>query len=100
VRVARASLGRRWRVYRTTRTYRRWRESYVSVPDPVSVYRLALAAADEQAIVLAGRRVRDAFAEPDVDDRWAELREQSRWLEAVRTYESARMRAPTSTRVT
>ena len=28
LRVARASLGRRWRVHRTTRTYRRWRQSY------------------------------------------------------------------------
>jgi hypothetical protein len=94
VRVARASLGRRWRVHRTSRTYRRWRESYASVPDPVSVYRLALAAADEQAIVLSGRPALDAFAEPDADDFWAEVRADSRWREAVRTYESARMRAP------
>jgi hypothetical protein len=94
VRVARASLGRRWRVHRTTRTYRRWRESYAAVPDPVSVYRLALAAADEQAIVLAGRPARDALAEPDADDRWAAFRAKSHWREAVRTYESARIRAP------
>jgi hypothetical protein len=92
-RVARASLGRRWRVYRTTRTYRRWRESYSSVPDPVSVYRLALSAADEQAIVLAGWPDQERFAEPDADC-WGERRAESRWREAVRTYESARMRAP------
>jgi hypothetical protein len=96
VRVARASLGRRWRVHRTTRTHRRWRESYAAVPDPVSVYRLALAAADEQAIVLAGRPARDALAEPDADDRWAAFRAKSHWREAVRTYESARIRAPGS----
>ena len=65
VRVARASLGRRWRVYRTTRTYRRWRQSYASVPDPVSVYRLALAAADEQAIVRQGGRRGSSSPKPD-----------------------------------
>jgi len=96
VRVARASLGRRWRVHRTSRTYRRWRHSYGRVPDPVSVYRLALAAADEQAIVRAGRPTREHFPdEPGSgSEYWAKVRAESQWKQELRTYESARYRAP------
>jgi hypothetical protein len=96
VRVARASLGRRWRVHRTTRTYRRWRESYAAVPDPISVHRLALAAADEDTFVRAGHPEREQFVEPDDGrDSWGrDMREESRWKTAVRTYRSARYRLP------
>jgi hypothetical protein len=95
VRVARASLGRRWRVYRTSRVYRRWRQSYREVPDPVSVYRLALAAADEEAIVQAGRPSLDRFEKLEAGrDSWARVRAESRWREATRTFESARFRGP------
>jgi hypothetical protein len=55
LRAARGTLGRRWRIHRTSRTHRRWRHSYASIPDPVSVHRLAVNAADEDAIVRAGR---------------------------------------------
>jgi hypothetical protein len=96
VRVARASLGRRWRVHRTSRTYRRWRQSYGRVPDPVSVHRLALAAADEQAIVRAGRPTREQFPdEPGSGSAyWATARAESQWKQELRTYKSARYRAP------
>jgi hypothetical protein len=92
-RVARSSLGRGWQVYKTSRTHHRWRESYAHVDDPVSVYRLALAAADEEAIVMAGRPERGWFEEPD-DDFWASVRGDALYEQGVRTYESARMRAP------
>jgi hypothetical protein len=96
VRVARASLGRRWRVHRTSRSYRRWRPSYRHVPDPVSAYRLALAAADEEAIVLAGKPLREQYPEqPRYErDRSARARAEHGWKRAVRTFESARYRAP------
>jgi hypothetical protein len=96
VRVARASLGRRWRVHRTSRTYRRWRQSYGQVPDPVSVYRLALAAADEQAIVLAGKPTLEQFPEEPRHerDRSARWKAEYEWKDALRTFESARYRAP------
>jgi hypothetical protein len=93
VRMARSSLGRGWQVYRTYRTHQRWRTSYAHIEDPVSVYRLALAAADEEVIVLAGHPERGWFEEPE-PDFWAERRADSLYKEAVRTYESARMRAP------
>ena len=97
LRVARASLGRRWHVYRTTRTYRRWRLGYADVSDPVSVYRLALAAAAEDEIARAGLPRREQFVEPEGSDSafWREVREEARWKEAVRTYEAARYRLPT-----
>jgi hypothetical protein len=96
VRVARASLGRRWRVYRTHRTHRRWRQSYRQVPDPVSVYRLALAAADEEAIVLAGKPTREQYPDHagDERDRSARARAEHQLKQAVRTFESARYRGP------
>src|SRR5262249_35019502 len=91
VRVARASLGRRWNVHRTSR----WRESYRSVADPVNVYRLALAAAGEQAIVGASRPTREQIEQRDPrHDSVRDVRVASRLREAVRTYESARFRAP------
>jgi Domain of unknown function (DUF6745) len=90
LRVARASLGRRWHVYRTSRTYRRWRQGYAEIPDPANVYRLALAAADEQAIVRAGMPRRDQFEEPHATDRWsAEHRADSNHKQALRTYHAA-----------
>jgi hypothetical protein len=89
VRVARASLGRRWRVHHTTRTHRRWRESYAAVPDPVSVYRLALAAADEDKIVRAGPPQREQIVIPE------DFASEHRWKKADRTYRSARHRLPT-----
>ena len=97
LRVARASLGRRWRVYRTTRTYRRWRQSYAHISDPVGVYRLALAAAAEDAVARAGLPRREQFVEPEASNSafWREVREQARWKEAVRTYEAAQYRLPT-----
>ena len=72
VRSENTSSERRLRVHRTSRTYRRWRQSYGRVPDPVSVYRLALAAADEQAIVRAGKPTREQFPEqPRYESDWS-----------------------------
>lgn len=95
VRAARASMGRRWRVRRTSRTRPRWRESYVAVADPVAVYRLALSAAEEEAIVRAGPPRRDDFREvASGRPEWLVARkEEERWKHAVRTYDWARSRS-------
>ena len=94
IRASRASLGRRWRVQRTSRTHRRWRQSYAGVDDPVSAYRLALAATDEEALVREGRPERGQFDPlPGHDtDGFAQLRAEAAWKTTVRTYESARCR--------
>jgi hypothetical protein len=96
VRAARGTLGRRWRVYRTSRTHRRWRHSYASIPDPVSVHRLAVNAADEDAIVRAGRPDPNAFPEREDDgsEWYRQVRAEARYRDAIRTYESARSRLP------
>jgi hypothetical protein len=74
----------------------RYRVSYCDVPDPISAYRLARAAVSEDAIVRAGRPVRETFERLDHDPngQWANSRIDSRWQTAIRTFESARYRAP------
>jgi hypothetical protein len=97
VRVARGSLGRRWHVHRTSRTHRRWRRRYAHVPDPVSVYRLALAAADEDAVVRAGLPSRESFEQPaGTGSDWdRKQRAHWQWRKAVQTYDAAQCRLPT-----
>lgn len=94
--AVRATLGRRWRVQRTPRTHRRWRVSYAGVPDPVNAYRLAQAAADEEALVLSGKPVFDDFADPETSEApiWRQRRQEWRFEKAARTYEAARYRLP------
>lgn len=93
VRVARASLGRRWRVHRTSRTHSRWRVGFRWVADPVSVYRVALAAADDESLTLAGRPERLLPATGSLPGNWWQERDRER--RSVRTYEAARYRLQT-----
>ncbi len=94
IRVARASLGRRWNVYHTTRSHLRWRSSYADLPNPASVYRLALAAADEDASLRAGHPTREQFGVTDRPDPWRDSGHWQ-WKRAVKTFEAAKCRLPT-----
>jgi hypothetical protein len=97
IRAARGKLGRRWHERRTTRTQQRWRRRYGSVPDPVNVHRLALAAVDEEAVVSLGSPPRDQVRlplRPEEQEWLRKSREDTAFAGAVKTYESARARLP------
>ena len=97
VRVARASLGRRWRVHRTSRTYRRWRQSYAAGARPGQ--RLPARARRRRRAGDRPRRQAHARAVPRASRATRATGRPRRgrsheWKQELRTFESARYRAP------